>query len=110
MPLAKNAPNDCPAEPVNLIEIVSSGNPSKPYFLAILLESTVPVVRFTFLIGRSSCDLLALLDRVLAELDQLVVENVGEPMILFLHAVTRHVSPTSGMVSSGVRSSPLAFQ
>ena len=54
MPLAKNAPNDCPAEPVNLIEIVSSGNPSKPYFFAILLESTVPAVRFTFLIGRSS--------------------------------------------------------
>jgi len=39
---------------VNLIEMVSSGKPSKPYFFAIRLESMVPVVRLTFLIGRSN--------------------------------------------------------
>ncbi len=54
MPLARKAPNDWPADPLNLIEIVSSGKPSNPYFLATRLESTVPVVRFTFLIGSSN--------------------------------------------------------
>ena len=54
MPRDRNAPNDWPAEPENLIVMVSSGNPSSPYFFATRLESIVPTVRFTFLIGRSS--------------------------------------------------------
>ena len=52
-PRDRKAPKLCPAEPINLIWIVSSGKPANPYRLAIALLSIVPTVRFVFLILQS---------------------------------------------------------
>ena len=48
MPAGTNAPNDCPAEPVKLISIVSSGRPAFWYRFVTSLPRIVPTVRFTF--------------------------------------------------------------
>ena len=54
MPRERNAPKDCPAEPVNLIVIVSCGNPLTPYVFATRLDSTVPAVRLILRIGNAT--------------------------------------------------------
>ena len=53
MPLARKAPKLCPADPVRLILIVSSGRPSSPNALAIFPLSIAPTVRLELLIGKS---------------------------------------------------------
>ena len=51
MPLGKNAPKLCPAEPSMVMSMVSSGKPSGPHALVTRLPSMVPTVRFTLRIG-----------------------------------------------------------
>ena len=50
IPLASHAPKDCPAEPVNLIFMVSLGNMSSFHFFATSLESMVPTTRLVLMI------------------------------------------------------------
>ena len=52
-PLARNAPRLWPADPLNLIFTVSSGNSSAPWALANSLLRIVHVVRSVLMIGNS---------------------------------------------------------
>ena len=74
MPRDRNAPNDCPAEPVNLIVDGILRQPLKPVLLRDSLESIVPTVRFTFLIGRSSVTFFRCSIAGLAQFDQLTIQ------------------------------------
>ncbi len=52
MPRGTNAPNDWPAEPVNVRSMVSSGSPAPAYLLVTSWPSIVPTVRFTLRTAR----------------------------------------------------------
>ena len=67
MPFGMNAPKLWPAEPLNLIWMVSSGRPAAPHFFVTSLPVMVPTTRLTLRIGSSADDLLAALDGGLAE-------------------------------------------
>ena len=86
--------------------MVSSGNPSNPYFFAILLESTVPVVRFTFLIGRSSWTFSPFSMAGLQSSTGVLSRMQSSPWSCFCTQYRATSGATSGMVNSGVRSSP----
>ena len=51
MPRGTNAPNDWPAEPMNVMSMVPSGRPSPPYFLVTSWPRMVPTVRLTLRIA-----------------------------------------------------------
>ena len=70
MPRGTNAPKLWPAEPLKLSWIVSSGRPAAPYLRVTSLPVIVPTTRLTLRIGSSARDLLAALDRGLADVEQ----------------------------------------
>ena len=83
MPFGTNAPKLWPADPLNLIWMVSSGRPAAPYFFVTSLPVMVPTTRLTLRIGSSAVDLLAALDRRLAQAEQRGdVERLVEAVIL----------------------------
>ena len=59
MPRGTNAPNDWPAEPVNVRSMVPSGSPSPPYFLVTSWPRMVPTVRLTLRIAHLGAHRLA---------------------------------------------------
>ncbi len=54
-------------------------------------------------------DLLALLDRRLAEIDKLVIEYAGETMVLLLHTITRYIRRNIGSRQQRCEVQPLGF-
>ena len=54
MPFGMNAPKLWPAEPLNLIWMVSSGRPAAPHFFVTSLPVIVPTTRLTLRTGTSA--------------------------------------------------------
>jgi hypothetical protein len=53
MPCGTNAPKLCPAEPLKVMSIVSSGSPAPFHAFVTSWPSRVPTVRLTLRIGSS---------------------------------------------------------
>ena len=98
-PCGMNAPKLWPAEPLNLqLDRVLGQALGAPAACVISLPVIVPTTRLTLRIGSSAVDLLAALDRRLAELEQRRdVERLLEAVILRRSVQKRPTSgPTSG--------------
>ena len=67
MPFGMNAPKLWPAEPLNLIWMVSSGRPAAPHFFVTSLPVMVPTTRLTLRTGSFGRHFLAARDRGLAQ-------------------------------------------
>ena len=96
MPRGTNAPKLCPADPVKCTWIVSSGSPSLPYLRVTSEPSIVPTVRCSLRIGRRISTGSRRSSAADASEMSVVVQRLGQPVILRPHRSPRRVGRQSG--------------